>query len=259
MIRDRSSQFDVRLALPKAQRISGSRAPLLGWKTASSRSVSAPRNIRSPARLRRELQRNFPGWTVVRLTTSLDPEHSFGPACLRGWLRHGQRTLAVVGVNHEETQSTIDGALTSGILWLEACRLAQHERHVVEGLVLVVPEGTEALQRMAHLHRRRRNGIDTNSTNAKRHSRRWTLAMAAIRQPGWCIPPTKGGCASVGRNRLRAFAAFAAIAGRGAVAVESFRGPMIFLPARSGRRSRRRDEIRVLFGKKSSRAAVRAA
>jgi hypothetical protein len=105
-------------------------------------------------RLRRALERNFPGWTVVRLTTSADLEHSFGPACLRGWLRQGQRALAVVGVNDQETQSTIDGALTCGILWLEACRLAQHERRVVEGLVLVVPKGTDALtrQRMAHLH-----------------------------------------------------------------------------------------------------------
>jgi len=30
--------------------------------------------------LRRALERNFPGWTVVRLTTSMDLEHSFGPA-----------------------------------------------------------------------------------------------------------------------------------------------------------------------------------
>src|SRR5271167_1226522 len=105
-------------------------------------------------RLRRALERNFPGWTVVRLTTSVDLEHSFGPAYLRGWLRLGQRALAVVGVNDEETQSTVDGALTVGILWLEACRMAQRERCVVEGLALIVPKGTVALtrQRMAHLH-----------------------------------------------------------------------------------------------------------
>jgi hypothetical protein len=84
----------------------------------------------------------------------VDLEHSFGPAYLRGWLRQGQSALAVVGVNDQETQSTIDGALTCGILWLEACRLAQSERHVVEGLALIVPKGTDALtrQRMAHLH-----------------------------------------------------------------------------------------------------------
>src|SRR6202140_1922783 len=31
-------------------------------------------------RLRRALERTFPGWTIVRLTTSADLEHSFGPA-----------------------------------------------------------------------------------------------------------------------------------------------------------------------------------
>ncbi len=105
-------------------------------------------------RLRRALERNLPGWTVVRLTTSIDLEHSFGPAYLRGWLRQGQRALAVVGVNDEETQSTVDGALTCGILWLEACRLAQQDRRVVEGLAMVVPKGMATLtqQRMAHLH-----------------------------------------------------------------------------------------------------------
>jgi hypothetical protein len=105
-------------------------------------------------RLRRALEKTFPNWTVVRLTTSVDLEHSFGPAYLRGWLRQGQRALAVVGVNDEETQSTVDGALTCGILWLEACRLTQRERRVVEGLALFVPKGTVALtrQRMAHLH-----------------------------------------------------------------------------------------------------------
>ncbi|MGC2246649.1 MAG: hypothetical protein WA609_08595 [Terriglobales bacterium] len=104
--------------------------------------------------LRRALERSFPGWTVARLTTAMDLERSFGPAYLRGWMRQGQRALAVVGVNDQETQSTIDGALTCALLWLEECRLAQRERRVVEGLVLVVPKGSAALtvQRMAHLH-----------------------------------------------------------------------------------------------------------
>jgi len=105
-------------------------------------------------RLRRALERNFPGFAIVRLATGMDLERSFGPAYLRGLLRHGQRALAVVGVNDQETQSTVDGALTVGILWLEACRLAQQERRVVEGLAMVVPKGMATLtrQRMAHLH-----------------------------------------------------------------------------------------------------------
>jgi len=127
--------------------------------------ICRDRDQRSPAarrvarlayepKLKWALEKNFPGWTVVRLTTAIDLERSFGPAYLRGWMRQGQRALAIVGVNDEETQTTIDGALTCGILWLEACRLAEHERRVVEGLVLVVPKGSAALtaQRMAHLN-----------------------------------------------------------------------------------------------------------
>ncbi len=105
-------------------------------------------------RLRRALERNLPGWNVARLTTSVDSEHSFGPAYLRGLLCQGQRALAVVGVNDQETQSTVDGALTCGILWLEACRVGQQQRRTVEGLVLILPKGTSTLnrQRMTHLH-----------------------------------------------------------------------------------------------------------
>lgn len=53
------------------------------------RSPAARRSARVAyeARMRRALERIFPNWTVVRLTTSLDLEHSFGPAYLRGWMR----------------------------------------------------------------------------------------------------------------------------------------------------------------------------
>jgi hypothetical protein len=107
------------------------------------------------ARMQRALERHFPGWTVARLTTNMDLHRSFGPAYLRGLLQQGQRALAVVGVNEQETQTTVDGALTCGILWLDACRHAQRDRRVVEGLVMVLPKGTATLtqQRMTHLHR----------------------------------------------------------------------------------------------------------
>jgi hypothetical protein len=106
------------------------------------------------ARIQRTLERHFPGWTVARLTTHMDLHRSFGPAYLRGLLQQGQRALAVVGVNAQETQTTVDGALTCGILWLEACRLAQRDQRVVEGLVMILPKGALTLtqQRMAHLH-----------------------------------------------------------------------------------------------------------
>ena len=92
--------------------------------TSAAIAINARRQLRRAARvayeprLRRALERNFPGWTVGRLTTSMDLQRSFGPAYLRGSLRHGQRSLAIVGVNDQETQSTVDGALTIGILGL---------------------------------------------------------------------------------------------------------------------------------------------
>lgn len=106
------------------------------------------------ARMQKALERHFPGWTVARLTTNMDLHRSFGPAYLRGLLQQGQRALAIVGVNAQETQTTVDGALTCGLLWLDACRVAQQERRLVEGLVMILPKGTFALtqQRMAHLH-----------------------------------------------------------------------------------------------------------
>jgi hypothetical protein len=73
----------------------------------------------------------------------------------RGLLRRGKSGFAVLGVNAQETQSSIDAALTFGILWLDACRVAQAEKMMVEGLKLFLPLGTSALtrERIAHLNR----------------------------------------------------------------------------------------------------------
>ena len=105
--------------------------------------------------MRRTLERRFPGFSVAQLTTSVDLEHSFGPIYARGLLRHGQSAFAVLGVNGQETQGSIDAALTFGILWLDTCRHAQAGKLVVEGLKVFLPVGTATLtrERMAHLNR----------------------------------------------------------------------------------------------------------
>ena len=104
--------------------------------------------------LQRVLQRRFPGFTIDRLSTSMDLERSFGPVYARGLLHRGQSAFAVLGVNGQETQSSIDAALTFGILWLDACRIAKAGKFVVEGLKLFLPAGTSTLtrERMAHLN-----------------------------------------------------------------------------------------------------------
>jgi hypothetical protein len=60
----------------------------------------------------------------------------------------------VPGVNGQETQGSIDAALTFGILWLDACRVANPGKFAVEGLKLFLPAGASALihERMAHLN-----------------------------------------------------------------------------------------------------------
>jgi len=104
--------------------------------------------------LQRVLQRKFPACKAAPLSSSMDLEHSFGPIYARGLLRLGQSGFAIFGVNGEETQASIDAALTFGILWLDCCRQSQAGKLLIEGLKLFVPAGTSGLtrERMAHLN-----------------------------------------------------------------------------------------------------------
>jgi hypothetical protein len=106
------------------------------------------------ARLKRALERHLPEFVVGKLSNAMDLEQSFGPIYARGLVRRGRSAFAVLGVNREESQSSIDAALTFGILWLDACRRSQDPRILVEGLKLYLPAGTSALirERVAHLH-----------------------------------------------------------------------------------------------------------
>lgn len=105
-------------------------------------------------KLQQLLTRRYPGFSLLRLSTAMDLERSFSPVYARALLRQGQSAFAILGVNAEETQASIDAALTFGILWLEACRGAASGKYVVEGLKLFVPEGTSGLMRdrMAQLN-----------------------------------------------------------------------------------------------------------
>ena len=106
-------------------------------------------------KLRRTLERHFPDFAVARLTIGMDLEKSFGPIYTRGLIKKGQSGFAVLGVNAQETQSSIDAALTFGILWLDECRNNCAGKIMVEGLKLFVPRATSDLlrERMANLSR----------------------------------------------------------------------------------------------------------
>lgn len=104
--------------------------------------------------IERLLKRSFPEWFLEKLTSSVDLEHSFGPIYTRGLLQRGRSGFAVLGVNAQETQASIDAALTFAILWLDLCR-HRNPRLLVEGLKLLVPSGhSEVVRaRMANLDR----------------------------------------------------------------------------------------------------------
>ncbi len=138
----------------------------LGQARPSKLEICRERDRRSPTarrvaraayeqKLRRTLDRHFPEFKVVRLTSGVDLEKSFGPVYARGLVRRGRSAFALLGVNAQETQSSIDAALTFGILWLDVCRQSQPTNVLVEGLKLFVPTGTSALarERMANLNR----------------------------------------------------------------------------------------------------------
>lgn len=120
------------------------------------RSASSKRMARAMYQrvLERIIRKNFPDMTLTQLSSAVDLEKSFGPIYARGVISRGLSCFAVLGVNGQELQASVDAALTFGILWLDLCRNTQTDR-VVRGLKLFVPAGHSALlrERMAHLDR----------------------------------------------------------------------------------------------------------
>lgn len=91
--------------------------------------------------LDRVLARSFFDWKLEGLRTAADLENSFGPAYARGMLLKGTAAWAVIGVNGEEPQATVDGVLTLGVLWLAYCREHGGGRRLYEGLKVIAPQG----------------------------------------------------------------------------------------------------------------------
>ncbi len=105
--------------------------------------------------LERTVVRLFPGWTLERITTSADLEHSFGAVCARGLLRRGQERIALVGCGEGESQATIDNSVAVAVLWLDYCREHLAANSHTGTLALFVPEGRArtAQLRLSHLNR----------------------------------------------------------------------------------------------------------
>jgi hypothetical protein len=120
------------------------------------RTTAAKQTARAQYRslLTRLIGREFPSHKLGRLTSSTDLERSFSPVYARGVLRRGNAWTAVLGVNAQEPQASIDGSLTFGLLWLENLR-ESCGKSFVESLALFVPAATSGVvrARMAHLSR----------------------------------------------------------------------------------------------------------
>jgi hypothetical protein len=108
----------------------------------STREATRVRYLRT---LERMMPRAFGDWKPDGFRTAMDLEKSFGPAYARGSLVRGQQAWAVIAVNGEETQATVDGILTLGVLWLAHCREHAGGRRLYQGLRLVVPKGMAGL------------------------------------------------------------------------------------------------------------------
>jgi hypothetical protein len=145
----------LRLAVQRLGQARPSRLEICRERDRRSPSARRAARVTYEQTLRRTLDRHFAEFKVVKLTSGVDLEKSFGPIYARGLIRRGRTAFALLGVNAQETQSSIDAALTFGILWLDVCREAQAANVLVEGLKLFVPNGTSALvrERMANLNR----------------------------------------------------------------------------------------------------------
>ena len=120
-------------------------------RTPSTREATRVKYLRV---LERVLTRSFPEFKADGFRTAMDLEKSFGPAYARGSLVQGQKAWAVIAVNEEETQGTVDGILTLGVLWLHHCRECGNGRRLYQGLKVIVPRGmaTLTLSRLAWLN-----------------------------------------------------------------------------------------------------------
>ena len=114
-------------------------------RTPSTREATRVRYVKALERVMLRGGEGWGEWASDGLRTAMDLEKSFGPAYARGSLVHGQQAWAVIAVNAEETQATVDGILTLGVLWLAHCREHAGGRRLYCGLRMIVPRGMATL------------------------------------------------------------------------------------------------------------------
>lgn len=98
------------------------------------------------ARLHRILAERFPDSEVDSLSASPDLEHSFSGLYVRGRMHEASQSWALLAVSPAESAAAIDGILAFGLIWLNWTR-SHSERRAVEGLRLIVPQGSSGALR----------------------------------------------------------------------------------------------------------------
>ena len=115
----------LRLAVQRLGQARPSRLEICRERDRRSPTVRRTARAAYEQELRRTLERHFADFKITKLTCGVDLEKSFGPVYTRGVMQQGRSAFAVLGVNSQETQASVDAALTFGILWLDVCRRAQ--------------------------------------------------------------------------------------------------------------------------------------
>jgi len=92
-------------------------------------------------RFRNSLQRQFPGYRIVELSTEQDLQHTLSPSFPRALLRKGTTGIAAIGAS-EEALSPND-ALSFGLIWLDHMRRRDRQKSIGT-LAIFMPAGAEA-------------------------------------------------------------------------------------------------------------------
>jgi hypothetical protein len=98
---------------------------------------------RFPSQVLRILQSQYPEVRIDKIISGKDLSRSFSEHYCRGVGIEKNRCWAVFGVNPFEDQSTIDGCLSFGLIWVNEMRKDKNRGSLV-GLKLLVPEGRSA-------------------------------------------------------------------------------------------------------------------
>lgn len=171
----------------EVQRFGKSKPGRLEFSSATDRPAARVSREKFRARFRRLLAQQFPDERIESLTSAPDLEHSFSGSYTRGVTRRGQRAWAVLGVSSAEDASTIDAALTFGLLWLDWAR-THAERRVVEGLRLILPTGSARVA----AHRLQAIVAAANVELYELHEEVWRLRPVDLRDAGnlltWLTP-----------------------------------------------------------------------